>query len=44
MLTMHPESHHQYVERVIDLLPAEANSILNLSIEEARQRVLTGTP
>jgi len=35
---------HQYVEDVIDLLDPGANAIGNLSVEEARRRVLDGTP
>lgn len=41
---MHADAHHEYVERVVDLLPPDANAILNLSVEEARERVLRGTP
>ncbi len=41
---MHPDAHHEYVERVVDLLPPDVNDISNLSVEEARQRVLGGTP
>ena len=33
-----------YVDRVVDLTDSAANAICNLSIEEARQRVLSGTP
>lgn len=33
---------HQYIERVVDLTDENANHIYNLSIEEARQRVLSG--
>jgi len=35
---------HEYVERVVDLTPSDSNVILNMSLEEARQRVLEGTP
>jgi len=38
------EPVHTYVERVVDLTDPEANEIFNLSIEEARQRILDGTP
>lgn len=33
-----------YVERVVDLTEPEANHIYNLSLDEARQRLLTGAP
>lgn len=33
---------HQYVERVVDLLDPAQNRIYNMSVEEARQRVLSG--
>lgn len=33
-----------YIERVVDLLDPSLNRIYNLSVEEARQRVLNGTP
>lgn len=39
---MSTESHHEYVERVVDLLPPDANAILNMSVDEARRRVLHG--
>jgi asparagine synthase (glutamine-hydrolysing) len=35
---------HQYVERVVDLTDESANCIYNLSTDEARERVLRGTP
>src|SRR4051794_11052614 len=35
---------HQYLERVVDLTDPSLNRIHNLSVEEARQRVLAGTP
>lgn len=41
---MQPDAHHEYVERVVDLLPSDVNDILNLSVDEARQRVLQGKP
>ncbi|HEY5911482.1 MAG TPA: asparagine synthase-related protein [Verrucomicrobiae bacterium] len=34
----------QYVEKVVDLTDSSANRILNMSVEEARQRVLKGDP
>ncbi len=34
----------QYIERVVDLLDPDANDILNMSVDEARGRVLTGRP
>src|SRR4051812_736823 len=33
-----------YVEQLVDLIPPSANRILNMSAEEARERVLTGNP
>jgi asparagine synthase (glutamine-hydrolysing) len=35
---------HLYVERVVDLIDPEANEIFNLTVEEARQRILSGPP
>jgi len=35
---------NQYVERVVDLIDPSLNEIHNLSIDEARRRVLEGTP
>jgi hypothetical protein len=35
---MHPND--VYVERVVDLLDPAANRILNMTVEEARERVL----
>src|SRR5881394_1649524 len=35
---------HQYVERVVDLLDPSANQIYNLSVDEARERILNGSP
>lgn len=35
---------HQYVEDVIDLLDPGLNQIHNMTVEEARERVLKGTP
>ena len=34
----------QYIERVVDLTKPEANHIFGLSVEEARGRILTGSP
>jgi asparagine synthase (glutamine-hydrolysing) len=34
----------QYLERVVDLTDTSANRILNMTLEEARQRVLSGKP
>jgi len=36
--------NHQYLERVVDLLDPSLNRIHNLSVDEARQRVLSGRP
>ena len=41
---MTPSSPHHYLERLVDLLDPAHNSIYNLSVEEARQRILSGTP
>lgn len=41
---MQTDAHHEYVERVVDLLPADVNAITNLTVEEAQQRVLSGSP
>lgn len=35
---------HSLIERVVDLLDPDANDILNMSADEARQRVLSGRP
>ena len=35
---------HQYLERVVDLTDPGLNQIHNMSVEEARERVLSGTP
>ncbi len=35
---------NQYLERVVDLTDSAANRILNMSLEEARQRLLSGKP
>lgn len=34
----------QYIERVVDLTEPEANHLFGLSVEEARGRILTGSP
>ncbi|MBI5387268.1 MAG: asparagine synthetase B family protein [Verrucomicrobia bacterium] len=34
----------QYVEQLVDLLDPALNSVLNMSLEEARRRVLAGSP
>ncbi len=36
--------HHEYVERVVDLLDPATNQIYNMSADEARARVLNGSP
>ena len=41
---MQSNAHHEYVERVVDLLPPESTSVWNMTIDEARQRVLAGSP
>lgn len=38
------QAHQQYVSRVVDLLDAGQNHIVNMSVEEARRRVLSGDP
>src|SRR4051812_29033859 len=35
---------HQYIERVVDLTDPDLNVIYNMSVEEARERVLHGSP
>ncbi len=35
---------HQYIEQVVDLIPASSQRLYSLSLDEARQRVLTGSP
>ncbi len=35
---------HQYVEEVIDLIDPELNRIQNMSVDQARARVLSGSP
>src|SRR5258708_34390174 len=34
---------HQYLERVVDLTDPASNQICNMSVEEARERVLDGS-
>ena len=34
---------HEYIERVVDLLDTSANRIYNMSVEEARARILNGS-
>ena len=36
------QSHHAYVERVVDLLDPAANRLFNCTVEEARAKVLSG--
>src|SRR6188508_1905580 len=36
--------HHEYIEQLVDLTDPAAHRIYNLSIEEARARILDGTP
>jgi asparagine synthase (glutamine-hydrolysing) len=36
--------HHEYLERVVDLLDPAANQIYNMTVDEARARVLNGSP
>ncbi len=36
--------HHEYLERVVDLLDPAANQIYNMTVDEARARVLNGKP
>src|SRR4030095_2167713 len=41
---MQTHSLHEYLERVVDLLEPAANQIYNMSVDEARARVLNGSP
>src|SRR5215212_3481155 len=41
---MQETNAHQYVERVVDLLEPSLNQIHNMSLEDARSRVLSGNP
>src|ERR1051325_2044943 len=41
-MSLQPSEHS--LERVVDLLDATVNRIYNMSVDEARQRVLRGTP
>jgi asparagine synthase (glutamine-hydrolysing) len=36
--------HHEYIERVVDLLDPAANHITNMSLDDARARVMSGKP
>ena len=35
---------HEYIERVIDLTDPNETDLLNLSADDARQRMLSGSP
>src|SRR5690348_9386508 len=35
--------HSEYVEKIVDLTDPSTNRILNMTVEEARQRILKGT-
>jgi len=39
---MHTDASHQYLEQVVDLLDPSINRILNMSVDEARARLLNG--
>src|SRR5262245_44734857 len=39
-----PEPHHQYVERVVDLLDPADNRITNMTVDDARARVGSNQP
>ena len=41
---MQSDAAHHYVERVVDLLDPAANRILNMTADEARARLLHGSP
>ena len=41
---MHADASHQYLEQVVDLLDPSINRILNMSADEARARLLQGSP
>jgi asparagine synthase (glutamine-hydrolysing) len=41
---MNTDLPHEYVERVVDLLDPAGNQIYNMTVEEARARVLHGSP
>jgi asparagine synthase (glutamine-hydrolysing) len=41
---MHADASHQYLEQVVDLLDPFTNRILNMSVAEARARLLHGPP
>ena len=35
---------NQYVERVVNLIPEDSQRLYNMSVEDARERVLSGNP
>lgn len=41
---MHEKIMNQYLERLVDLIEPETNRLLNLTVEEARARILRGPP
>jgi len=41
-LRLNSAMHHQYIERVVDLLDPAANHIFNMTADDARARVLSG--
>lgn len=41
---MQSASSHQYLERVVDLLVPANNQFYNMTIEQARERILNGSP
>lgn len=41
---MNPDPGHQYLERVVDLIDPGTHRILNMTVDEARERILRGTP
>ena len=36
--------HHEYVERVVNLIKPDSHRIYNMSVQEAEQRILSGDP
>src|SRR5262245_52467264 len=40
---MNPPISHEYLERVVDLTNSEVNRITNMTVEEARERILNGS-
>ena len=36
--------HHEYVERVVNLIKPDSHRIYNMSVQEAEQRILSGAP